>query len=153
TDSRYLPEDYLGTVQQTMEALAAGGSSAAASVQPHAKTVCAQKWVRPNRRIFDNKKISDHFAIIPTLQIQRELSDAEGKIYELVTRRFLAVFFPAAEFRVTTRITEVSGHHFKTEGKVLVSPGWMAIYGREAQQEDGSLVPVSDGEAVRTEDI
>ncbi|NYT37887.1 DNA topoisomerase III [Allopusillimonas soli] len=153
TDSRYLPEDYLGTVQQTMEALAAGGSSAAASVQPHAKTVCAQKWVRPNRRIFDNKKISDHFAIIPTLQIPRELSDAEGKIYELVTRRFLAVFFPAAEFRVTTRITEVSGHHFKTEGKVLVSPGWMAIYGREAQQEDGSLVPVSDGEAVRTEDI
>jgi len=97
--------------------------------------------------------VSDHFAIIPTLQIPRELSDAESKIYELVVRRFLAVFFPAAEFRITTRITEVSGHHFKTEGKVLVSPGWLAIYGREAQGDDTSLVPVSDGEKVRTEDV
>jgi len=153
TDSRYLPEDYVGTVQQTMQALAAGGSSAAASVRPHAEKVVKQNWVKPNRRIFDNKKVSDHFAIIPTLQIPRELSDAESKIYELVTRRFLAVFFPAAEFRVTTRITEVQGHHFKTEGKVLVSPGWLAIYGREAQGDDTNLVPVSEGETVRTEDI
>jgi len=153
TDSRYLPEDYVGTVHQTMQALAAGGSAAAASVRPHAETVVKQNWVKPNRRIFDNKKVSDHFAIIPTLQIPRELSDAESKIYELVARRFLAVFFPAAEFRVTTRITEVQGHHFKTEGKVLVSPGWLAIYGREAQGDDTSLVPVSEGETVRTEDI
>src|SRR5690606_35970992 len=112
-----------------------------------------QGWVKPNRRIFDNKKVSDHFAIIPTLQIPRELSDAEAKIYELVVKRFLAVFFPAAEFRVTTRITQVSGHHFKTEGKVLVSPGWLAIYGREAQGDDSTLIPVADGEKVRTEDI
>ncbi|TEA77020.1 DNA topoisomerase III [Allopusillimonas ginsengisoli] len=153
TDSRYLPEDYVGTVQQTMEALAAQDSSAAASVRPHAQKVCREKWVKPNRRIFDNKKVSDHFAIIPTLQVPGDLSDAERKIYELVARRFLAVFFPPAEFRVTTRITEVSGHHFKTEGKVLVSAGWLAIYGREAQGDDTTLVPVSDGENVRTEDI
>ncbi len=153
TDSRYLPEDYVSTVQQTMQALASEDSAAAASLRPHAETVCREKWVKPNRRIFDNKKVSDHFAIIPTLQVPRELSDAEKKIYELVSRRFLAVFFPAAEFRVTTRITEVSGHHFKTEGKVLVSPGWLAIYGREAQGDDTTLVPVSEGESVRTEDI
>ncbi|WP_237173852.1 DNA topoisomerase III [Paracandidimonas lactea] len=153
TDSRYLPEDYVGTVNQTMQALAAGGSATAAGVRPFAEQVVREKWVKPNRRIFDNKKVSDHFAIIPTLQIPRELSDAESKIYELVVRRFLAVFFPAAEFRITTRITEVSGHHFKTEGKVLVSPGWLAIYGREAQGDDTSLVPVSDGEKVRTEDV
>lgn len=153
TDSRYLPEDYLGTVQQTMEALSAGESGVAAAVRPFAQTVCQQKWVRPNRRIFDNKKVSDHFAIIPTLQIPRELSDAESKIYDMVTRRFLAVFFPAAEFRLTTRITEVSGHHFKTEGKVLVSPGWLAIYGREAQGDDTTLVAVSDNEKVKTDEI
>ncbi|PLC50134.1 DNA topoisomerase III [Pollutimonas subterranea] len=153
TDSRYLPEDYIQTVQQTMQALAEGGSSAAASVRPFAETVCKQNWVKPNRRIFDNKKVSDHFAIIPTLQIPRELSDAETKIYELITKRFLAVFFPAAEFRLTTRITEVSGHHFKTEGKVLVAPGWLAIYGREAQGDDTNLVAVVEGEKVKTEDI
>ncbi|MBB5216527.1 DNA topoisomerase III [Parapusillimonas granuli] len=153
TDSRYLPEDYLQTVQHTMEALAEGGSSAAAGVRPFAATICKQKWVKPNRRIFDNKKVSDHFAIIPTLQIPRELSEAEGKIYDLVAKRFLAVFFPAAEFRLTTRITEVSGHHFKTEGKVLVSPGWLAIYGREAQGDDANLVPVAEGEKVKTEDV
>ncbi|MFV0282839.1 MAG: DNA topoisomerase III [Castellaniella sp.] len=153
TDSRYLPQDYVGTVQQTMRTLADSESGVARSVRPYAAQVVKQDWVKPNRRIFDDKKISDHFAIIPTLQVPRELSDAEFKIYELVTRRFLAVFFPAAEFRVTTRITQVSGHHFKTEGKVLVSPGWLAIYGRESQGEDGSLVPVADGERVRTEDI
>ncbi|WP_353154919.1 DNA topoisomerase III [Pollutimonas bauzanensis] len=153
TDSRYLPEDYVHTVQETMQALAQPGSSAAAGMRPFAETVCKQKWVKLNRRIFDNKKVSDHFAIIPTLQIPRELSEAESKIYELITKRFLAVFFPPAEFRLTTRITEVSGHHFKTEGKVLVAPGWLAIYGREAQGDDTNLVAVSDGEKVKTEDI
>jgi len=153
TDSRYLPEDYLQTVQQTVQALAQGGSSAAASVQPFAKQLSKENWIKPNKRIFDNKKVSDHFAIIPTLQVPRDLSEAESKIYELVTRRFLAVFFPVAEFRVTTRITEVSGHHFKTEGKVLVSPGWLAIYGREAQGDDTNLVAVADGETVQTDEI
>ena len=153
TDSRYLPEDYLATVRQTMQAISGSESGVARGLRPFAHQAIEQDWIKPNRRIFDNKKVSDHFAIIPTLQVPRELSEAEAKIYELVSRRFLAVFFPAAEFRVTTRITEVSGHRFKTEGKVLVSPGWLAIYGRDAQGEDGSLVPVAQGEAVRTEDI
>lgn len=153
TDSRYLPQDYVHTVQQTMQVLADSESGVARSVRPFAAQAVAEKLVKPNRRIFDDKKVSDHFAIIPTSQVPRDLSEAELKIYELVTRRFLAVFFPAAEFRVTTRITQVSGHHFKTEGKVLVSPGWLAIYGRESQGKDASLVVVGDGETVRTEDI
>jgi DNA topoisomerase-3 len=153
TDSRYLPQDYVDTVKQTMQVLADSESGAARTVKPFAARVMKQSWVKPNRRIFDDTKISDHFAIIPTLQVPRELSDAEFKIYELVARRFLAVFFPAAEFHVTTRITQVSGHSFKTEGKVLVSPGWLSIYGRESQGQDASLVPVADGERVRTEDI
>ncbi len=153
TDSRYLPEDYLSTVKDTMQALSEGGSSAAASVRPFAAQVCKEGWVKKNRRIFDDKKVSDHFAIIPTQQIPRDLSEAEGKIYELIARRFLAVFFPSAEFRLTTRITEVSGHRFKTEGKVLVAPGWLAIYGREAQGDDTNLVAVADGEKVQTDEI
>jgi DNA topoisomerase-3 len=153
TDSRYLPEDYVPTVKQTMQALAEPGSSAAARIRPFAAQLCKADWVKPIRRIFDNKKVSDHFAIIPTQQIPRELSEAEGKIYELIARRFLAVFFPAAEFRLTTRITKVSGHLFKTEGKVLTSPGWLAIYGREAQGDDTNLVAVADGETVKTDEI
>lgn len=153
TDSRYLPEDYVDTVKDTMQALAQAETPAAQGLSRFAQQVINENWVKPNRRVFDNNKVSDHFAIIPTLQIPRELSDAEQKIYELVTQRFLAIFFPAAEFRVTTRITQVSGNHFKTEGKVLVSPGWLSIYGREAQNEEGNLVPVKDNETIQTEDI
>ena len=152
TDSRYLPEDYINTVKGTMDAIAEGHGVAAA-MAPHAQNITKNNWVKPNRRIFDNKKVSDHFAIIPTLQIPRELSDAEAKLYDLVVKRFLAVFFPAAEYRVTTRITIVQQHHFKTEGKVLVSAGWLAVYGREIQGEDANLIAVAEGEKVRTEEI
>ncbi|MBC2769204.1 DNA topoisomerase III [Pusillimonas minor] len=153
TDSRYLPEDYLPTVKDTVAALADAQSNVAAGMQPFAKQLHKSGWIKPNKRIFDNKKVSDHFAIIPTMQVPKDLSEAESKIYELVTRRFMAVFFPAAEFRVTTRITEVSGHHFKTEGKVLVSPGWLAIYGRDAQGDDTTLVAVAQNETVKTDEI
>ena len=162
TDSRALPEDYLGTVRQTMEMLA---SSPMHHLSPHARTALDQGYVRPTKRVFDNSKVSDHFAIIPTLQAPSGLSEAEQKLYDLVVRRFLAVFFPSAEFLVTTRITTVAlpgaQHAFKTEGKVLVKPGWMAVYGKEAAEdvEDAKagdkgqhLVAVAPGEAVRTEE-
>ena len=77
----------------------------------------------------------------------------EAKLYDLVVRRFLAVFYPAAEHLVTTRITRVEGEPFKTEGKVLVSPGWLAVYGKEAQGEEASLVPVEPNEKVATEKV
>ncbi len=157
TDSRALPEDYLPTVKQTFEMLAASGLT---QLAPHALTALNKGYIRPSKRIFDNSKVSDHFAIIPTLQAPSGLSDAEQKLYELVTRRFLAVFFPSAEFMLTTRISKALNQHFKTEGKVLVKPGWMAVYGKEAAEDvegakEGdkgqSLVPVRAGESVRAE--
>ncbi len=153
TDSRYLPEDYINTVKDTLEALAQGEGSVAPPLAPHAKKILSQGWVKLNKRVFDNKKVSDHFAIIPTLQVPKELSEAEAKLYDLVVKRFMAIFFPAAEYRVTTRITEVQAHHFRTEGKVLVSSGWLAVYGRASQEDDATLVPVQRDENVRTEDI
>ena len=153
TDSRYLPEDYLNTVKETLGALAQGEGSIAPALAPHAKQILTQGWVKLNKRVFDNKKVSDHFAIIPTLQVPKELSEAEAKLYDLVVKRFMAIFFPAAEYRVTTRITQVQAHQFRTEGKVLVSPGWLAVYGRAAQDDDATLVPVDPDETVRTEDI
>ncbi|VWD33017.1 DNA topoisomerase III [Burkholderia lata] len=148
TDARALPEDYLSTVESTLEMLKESNN-----YLPHAKQVLDKGWVKPNKRIFDNSKISDHFAIIPTLQAPKSLSEPEQKLYDMVVKRFLAVFFPAAEFRVTTRITEVAGHHFKTEGKVLVEPGWLQVYGRDAEGADANLVPVQKDEKVKTDEI
>lgn len=152
TDARALPEDYLGTVKDVMRGLPG-------DYAPFADEIARRDWVKPNKRIFNNAKISDHFAIIPTGTTPKSLSEAEQKIYDLVTRRFLAVFYPAAEYRLTTRVTRVADEAFKTEGKVLVSAGWLAIYGKEAvgaREEGGEgarLVPVSADETVRTEEI
>ncbi len=117
TDSRALPEDYLGTVKKTMEAL-----TEARAYAPFAAQVLEEKWVRPNKRIFDNAKVSDHFAIIPTLVQPKHLNELEAKLYDFVVKRFLAAFYPPAEFMVTTRITRVAAEPFKSEGKVLVRP-------------------------------
>ncbi|HJU70950.1 MAG TPA: DNA topoisomerase III [Paucimonas sp.] len=152
TDSRHLPEDYIATVKQTLDTVAENNN-----YHQFAKQILNKSWVKPNKRIFDNSKISDHFAIIPTTQAPKNLSEPEQKLYDLVTRRFMAVFFPAAEFQVTTRYTEVSGHQFKTEGKVMTNAGWLAIYGKEAINDDkenaGILVPVAKGEKVQTEKV
>ena len=158
TDSRNLPEDYVPVVKSTFEMLADSGMR---HLAPHALTALNNNYIKPTKRVFDNAKVSDHFAIIPTLQAPSGLSEAEQKIYDLVVKRFLAVFFPSAEYQVTTRITTVAtpaaSHNFKTEGKVLVKPGWLAIYGKEAAEEvadakDGdkgqNLVPVQPNEKV-----
>ena len=152
TDARALPEDYIDTVHKTIEGLGDHSTDYKAFAQTILKGDGKKSWVKPNKRIFDNSKISDHFAIIPTLEAPKNLSEPEQKLYDLVVRRFLAVFYPAAEYQVTTRITEVSGHHFKTEGRILVEPGWLSVYGKASQTED-ELVPVQKNEAVQNETI
>jgi DNA topoisomerase-3 len=148
TDARALPEDYIPTVSATLEDLAETNAFGG-----FAREILKRKWVRPNKRIFDNSKISDHFAIIPTQTRPKALNEVEGKLYDLVVRRFLAVFYPAAEHLVTTRITRVEDEPFKTEGKVLVSPGWLAVYGKESQVDEPTLAKVLPGETVATEKI
>jgi DNA topoisomerase-3 len=161
TDSRALPEDYLPVVKQTMGMLANSGMK---HLAPFAKQALDDNYVKPSKRIFDNAKVSDHFAIIPTLQAPSGLSEAEQRLYDFVVRRFLSVFFPSAEYQVTTRISTVEQggkkYPFRTDGKVLVKPGWLAIYGKEAQDDekeddkDGKrLVPVKPGEMVRAESV
>jgi DNA topoisomerase-3 len=146
TDSRFLPEDYLATVGETLRML---GTTPYAQF---ANEILRQQWVRPNKRIFNNAKISDHFAIIPTSLAPRGLSEPEQKLYDMVAKRFLAIFYPAAEFLVTTRITRVKEEPFKTEGKVMLNAGWMTVYGREVLSDDQTprLAPVQPGETVKT---
>ena len=158
TDSKHLPEDYVDVVKQTMQMIASEDMPGPLrALAAHAKTAIKESLVKPNKKIFDNAKVSDHFAIIPTLQAPNSLSDSEAKLYDMVVKRFLAVFFPSAEFLVTTRISTVKTadkeHKFQTNGKVMVKPGWLAVYGREAQEDDANLVAVAAGEIVRTEDV
>src|SRR5437660_1915280 len=145
TDSRYLPEDYIPTVKSTLSRIE----------NTHARTVLDNNWVKPSKRIFNNAKISDHFAIIPTGTAPQGLDEVQQKIYDMIVRRFISVFFPAAQFEVTTRITRVDKDAFKTDGKIIKDPGWLAVYGREAADEQGeaSLVAITPDEPAKVLDI
>ena len=146
TDSRYLPEDYLATVKSTLGKID----------NPHAHKALESNWVKPSKRIFNNAKISDHFAIVPTGTAPHGLDEVQQKVYDMIVRRFISVFFPAAQFEVTTRITRVDKDAFKTEGKIIKDPGWLAVYGREAaaDQEGGeSLVPIMENEPAKVLDL
>jgi DNA topoisomerase-3 len=130
TDSRALPEDYIPTVRQTLGSLK-GDLSA------HGQKVLDEGWLRPNKRIFNNAQISDHFAIIPTGTEPGNMDEMEAKVFDMIARRFVAAFYPAAEFDVTTRYSTIAPHHqFKTEGKVLTAPGWLAVYGKTVLDDD-----------------
>ena len=160
TDSRALPEDYLAVVKDTMGMIAdADLPGPLRELAQHARKAVNDGYVKPNKRVFDNAKVSDHFAIIPTMQAPQSLTEAEAKLYDMVVKRFIAVFYPSAEFMVTTRVTQVpvagQVHHFQTNGKVLVKPGWLAVYGKEATDEgdDTTLVAVQPSEAVHNEDV
>jgi DNA topoisomerase III len=142
TDSRALPEDYVPTVRSTLAKID----------NPFARKALDNNWVKPNKRIFNNAKVGDHFAIIPTGAVARSLDEYEHKIFDLIAKRFVAVFFPPAQYENTTRITRVEGEPFKTEGKILVATGWLEVYGREAVSEkpEENLPPVTQGEHVAT---
>ena len=134
TDSRALPEDYVPTVKSTLDKLE----------NPFARRVLDNNWVKPNKRIFNNAKVGDHFAIIPTDTVPRSLDNNERAIFDMIAKRFVAVFFPPAQYENTTRITRVEGEPFKTEGKIMLAPGWLEVYGREAagDKPEENLPPV-----------
>lgn len=148
TESSALPEDYVESAKQILATLRG------TSFDTHASRVLENDWVKPEKRIFDNSKISDHFAIIPTTQKASGLDSDEQKIYDLVVRRFIAVFHPAAEYLQTVRLTIVAGESFKSQGSVLVAEGWLVVYGKEADSESGnSLCALRAGESAQTESI
>lgn len=148
TDSRYLPEDYVGNVKAAMTKF--GDSDLAG----HASHALAQGWVRPNKRIFNDTKVTDHHAIIPTGVSPKNLDDFEMKVFDMVARRFVAAFYPAAQFEVTTRITRVEDESFKSDGRIITQPGWMAVYGKQAASDgEQTLCAVVQGEPALTQSI
>lgn len=152
TDSRYLPEDYVDTVRETIGTFAAAKSNVAFddSFSRYAQWIMDNDRVTPSKRVFDTTKVSDHFAIIPTGKTPAaKLDEAALKLYKLVLRRFLAIFYPSAEFELTQRITRIGEDSFKTDGKVLVVPGWLEVYGRKAGSAGakGELVASATGDS------
>ena len=140
TDSKALPQDYGDSCINVLKSISGED-------KPHAEKVLENNWVSTdNRRIFNDKQISDHFAIVPTNLEPKNLSAEDAKIYRMITRRFIAVFYPPAQFDVTTRFSQVGDHSFKTEGKVLVEPSWLAIYGKDnGQKENLPALAPEDG--------
>ncbi len=139
TDSKALPEDYPATCLKLIQGITG-------DLAVHARKILDRNWVDPtDKRIFNNKQISDHFAIIPTNNSPAGLDATEWKIYNLIAKRFLAVFFPPAEWDVTTRTTHVGDHTFQTEGRVLIDPSWLSIYGKDHSSED-NLPALSDSD-------
>lgn len=154
TDSRYLPEDYIGKVYETLRDLAGSGHPTA----KWAADAIENDRVQFTKRVFNNAKVSDHFAIIPTGRVVK-LTEQESKIYDMVVKRFIAVFFPHAEFEVTKRLTTINHgteeDTFLTNGKTLINPGYLAVYGRVAglAAEKDELVAVAQGEHAQSEAI
>ena len=154
TDTRYLPEDYLNQVHDCFTSISKSNSKLASFAQRAIK----ENRLVFNKRIFDNKKISDHFAIIPTGRFVK-LSDVEQKLFDMILKRFIAVFFEHAEFEETERKTIVSTgdsqDHFITKGKLLIHPGWLAVYGRQigVAENKGELTPIHEGEMAQVRTI
>jgi DNA topoisomerase III len=148
TDSRYLPEDYIGNAKAVLTKFEAQ------ELASHAQKALAKGWVKSNKRIFNDSKVTDHHAIIPTGVSTKNLDELEMKIFDMVARRFIAAFYPPAQFEVTTRITRVEGEAFKSEGKIITDAGWLAVYGKQAAGDgEQTLCSVAAGESAHARNI
>jgi DNA topoisomerase-3 len=160
TNSRFLPSDLRSEIKPTAELL--GRHPAYAQGARYVTSLD----VLPLARVVNDKKVTDHHAIIPTRAEYRleKFNDDDKKVFDLVARRFLAVFHPEAEFENTRVETTVADHVFRTRGKVLLVPGWRAVYGeiaegdRSPEGEDDEtreqLLPrLEEGEKVETRKV
>ncbi|MGB3635616.1 MAG: DNA topoisomerase 3, partial [Rubrobacteraceae bacterium] len=145
TSSRYLSKDMVGTLKKRVEA-----AGALPELSPFAEKLLELDKLPVNKRIVDDSKVTDHHAIIPTnKQSTQELSQDEAKVYDLVARRYLAVFFPDARFENTTVVTEVREETFLSKGRVVLETGWRALYpdgvGGRKDKESPVLPPIEVG--------
>ena len=95
----------------------------------------AGKKLLKSKKVFDNSKVTDHHAIIPTGVQPQGLTDMEKRVFDLIARRFIAVFYPDCKFSTTTVLGEVDKVEFKATGKQILEPGWRVIFAKEQQEE------------------
>ncbi|MFQ5697611.1 MAG: DNA topoisomerase [Myxococcota bacterium] len=141
TDSKALPNDYRRVVDEILTQFAAQGPFR----REAADLLSSESGLQNTRRTFDDSKVSDHFAIIPTGKLpEGSLSSDDGRLFELVARRFLATFYPPAVWNRVERVTEVAGYSFRSRSRTLETPGWRAVVG-QTEQEDQALPPLVPG--------
>jgi DNA topoisomerase-3 len=158
TSSRFLPTDIAGEIKPIAGLLGSQPEYAKASAYVTGLDVL------PLGRVVNDAKVTDHHAIIPTNSEHRvdKMSDDDRRVYDMVVRRFLAVFHPEAVFENTRLETTVAEHVFRTRGRVLVVPGWRGVYGQgleergDADSDEGTdqqLPKLERGEAVDTREV
>jgi DNA topoisomerase III len=146
TSSRYLSKDMVGGLKKRVEA-----AGALSGLSPFAEKLLEAPKLPISKRIVDDSKVTDHHAIVPTSKKSSDdLPPDEAKVYDLVARRFLAVFFPAARFENTTVVTEVREETFLSRGRVVLEAGWRALYpdgvGGRKEKEPPVLPPIEVGQ-------
>lgn len=131
TDSRYIGSDVVGTLKERLKACAVG---------PYRKLAgsLSMKPIKASKSFVDDKKVSDHHAIIPTEQFVQldHMTNEERKIYDLVVRRFLSVLMPPFEYEQTTVKAQAAGEIFLAKGKIVKSPGWKEAYDSSWSDDD-----------------
>ena len=146
-DTQYLPDDVYPKCPQILngvyQSLIAGQSVYAPLVKP-----LGGKPLPKTKKVFDASKVTDHHAIIPTGVPIRGLSDIEQNVFDLIARRFIAVFYPDCRFSTTTVQGKVEDVTFKVSGKEILDPGWRKVYGKEAKQQTDDEARKTDEERV-----
>lgn len=141
TDSRFIGTDVIPTIKERLKACAVG---------PYRKIAGAlsMKPVKVNKSFVDDKKVSDHHAIIPTEQfVQLEhMTNEERKIYDLVVRRFFSVLYPPFEYEQTLMRGEAGGETFTAKGRIVKNQGWKEVYQQEDQEQEEEFQNLSDAE-------
>ena len=133
-DTQFLPDDVYPKCPQTMNGLF---QTKFAGKAPYAELVrkLGGKPLKKTKKIFDNSKVTDHHAIIPTGVIPNGLSDLEYKVYDLIARRFIAAFYPDCKYSTTTVLGDIDGIEFKATGKEILDAGWREVYQEERKEE------------------
>jgi DNA topoisomerase-3 len=151
TDSRCLPDDYRETVQNSLRSLSLAKddvSDTPLGAYAAAARHLLEAGLENEGRTFDGAKVSDHHAIIPTGKLPpRDLSGDDKRLFDLVTRRFLANFHPPATWERVERVTEVAGHRFRSRSRTLVEPGWRTIGDPNVGDEESALPALRPGQS------
>ena len=149
-DTTFLPDDVYPKCPQTLNGLFQVRFYGHAPYAELVKTLATGKPLQKSKKVFDTSKVTDHHAIIPTGQVPQGLSDMEQKVFDLIARRFIAVFYPDCEFSTTTVLGEVQAEdkaiEFKVSGKEILKPGWRTVYAKDQQAADDEDVQKKDEE-------
>ena len=142
-DTQYLSEDIYKKCPQIMNGIF---QTKFANIAPYKELVKALsgKDLPKTKRVFDNTKVTDHHAIIPTGVIPRGLSDAERNVFDLITRRFIAAFYPECKYSTTTIVGKVNSIEFKTSGKEILKQGWRVCYALNNKEDNNKKEDEND---------